>query len=221
LSDGAARAPEVTLDRAPASSSGSSLGSHPPMVNPAPAASIFRSGARCQCSEVLQSAAPHQWRSMSQVIEWAGKEFDVAARKSIASVVGAAGIHTMSTRMFHRRVQRSSQVRDRACFCTSALMRCARACACAAPSEACRPSAAQRSDWRSSATEEDADFGMSAARAAHHVATGCELKARRSGAGPRLGNKKPRFWRGFRRSMVAKDGIEPPTRGFSIPCSTN
>ena len=23
------------------------------------------------------------------------------------------------------------------------------------------------------------------------------------------------------KSMVAKDGIEPPTRGFSIPCSTD
>ena len=27
--------------------------------------------------------------------------------------------------------------------------------------------------------------------------------------------------RGKALGMVAKDGIEPPTRGFSIPCSTN
>ena len=25
----------------------------------------------------------------------------------------------------------------------------------------------------------------------------------------------------FRKEMVARDGIEPPTQGFSVPCSTN
>src|SRR5690606_41329912 len=33
--------------------------------------------------------------------------------------------------------------------------------------------------------------------------------------------KKPAITRGFLHSMVAGEGIEPPTRGFSIPCSTN
>jgi hypothetical protein len=31
--------------------------------------------------------------------------------------------------------------------------------------------------------------------------------------------QKNRDMRGF--DVVAEDGIEPPTRGFSIPCSTN
>jgi hypothetical protein len=45
------------------------------------------------------------------------------------------------------------------------------------------------------------------------------------------GNKLAQIWRnignekGLHRCkpyrMVAEDGIEPPTRGFSIPCSTN
>ena len=25
----------------------------------------------------------------------------------------------------------------------------------------------------------------------------------------------------LRKEMVARDGIEPPTQGFSVPCSTN
>ena len=29
------------------------------------------------------------------------------------------------------------------------------------------------------------------------------------------------FMRATKRTMVPRDGIEPPTRGFSIPCSTN
>ena len=29
------------------------------------------------------------------------------------------------------------------------------------------------------------------------------------------------LWVGHESKMVARDGIEPPTRGFSIPCSTD
>jgi hypothetical protein len=37
-----------------------------------------------------------------------------------------------------------------------------------------------------------------------------------------IGNKKrPASLQAVWNSMVAGDGIEPPTRGFSIPCSTN
>lgn len=33
--------------------------------------------------------------------------------------------------------------------------------------------------------------------------------------------RKAKPMQGKRLYMVAEDGIEPPTRGFSIPCSTN
>jgi hypothetical protein len=37
-----------------------------------------------------------------------------------------------------------------------------------------------------------------------------------------IGNeKRPASLQAVWNSMVAGDGIEPPTRGFSIPCSTN
>ncbi len=35
-----------------------------------------------------------------------------------------------------------------------------------------------------------------------------------------LGNKKTTTMVA-RKEMVARDGIEPPTQGFSVPCSTN
>ena len=34
-------------------------------------------------------------------------------------------------------------------------------------------------------------------------------------------NKKTTAMVDFRKEMVARDGIEPPTQGFSVPCSTN
>ena len=34
-------------------------------------------------------------------------------------------------------------------------------------------------------------------------------------------NKKIDHTVEFRKEMVARDGIEPPTQGFSVPCSTN
>ena len=36
-----------------------------------------------------------------------------------------------------------------------------------------------------------------------------------------MSHKKARSEAGFGNLMVAREGIEPPTRGFSIPCSTN
>ena len=36
-----------------------------------------------------------------------------------------------------------------------------------------------------------------------------------------VANKKTTQTVALRKEMVARDGIEPPTQGFSVPCSTN
>ena len=46
-----------------------------------------------------------------------------------------------------------------------------------------------------------------------------EVNARRLGVRPPGTKNAPREGRGFR--MVVREGLEPPARGFSVPCSTN
>ncbi len=72
---------------------------------------------------------------------------------------------------------------------------------------------------------DDADSGLPVIRTSHSRLSGQgRIKTDKQG-------KKPRVQRGSQAGgsqrntlkplLVARDGIEPPTRGFSVPCSTN
>src|SRR5690606_17755715 len=75
----------------------------------------------------------------------------------------------------------------------------------------------QRNNYRIRGHRAGSDFGLDAA------AVDCTRAGRAMG---HRGQQKTRNGCGFLRhfwivEVVAGEGIEPPTRGFSIPCSTN